>query len=882
MTDFANRTRRLTVLGAALLPLLAATAWASQRQVLRYRMPAAAARRAPMGRLPAATRLDLALALPWRNQEALTNLLRQLYDPANPRYRRYLTADQFTAQFGPTDRDYRALVAFAKSNGLTVTGMHPDRMLLDVRGTAADVEKAFHTTLRVYRHPAESRTFYAPDTVPSVDLAVPMLTVVGLDNFVVPRPLAHQVPVANRPANAPPSTGSGSGNTYLGGDFRAAYLPGVTLTGTGQSVALLELEGYDESDISNYESQAGMTNVPLQNVLVDGATGAPDDDTDAVAEVCLDIEMASSMAPGLTGVVVYQAPDSYAGAGDILDQMASDDLAAQLSSSWLIGDNPAWDAIYMRFAAQGQSFFQASGDDGAFNWALADQQRADDPYITLVGGTTLTTTGPGGSWVTETAWNWNITGGGTNATGGGVSTNYTIPTWQQSTSMATNGSSAAWRNVPDVALTADNVLVDYYGTSGDFGGTSCAAPLWAAFTALVNQQAAAAGKPPVGFLNPAIYAIGNGPQYAADFHDITAGNNTNSNSPTQYYAVPGYDLCTGWGTPNGQNLINDLAGPPDPLQIEPGAGFAALGPPGGPFTTTSQAYVLTNTGTLSLNWSVMNTSTWLNASPDGGTLPAGASASVLVALNAAANGQTAGVYAALVQFSDQNSGITQDREFVLNPEPLIQNGGFETGDFSDWMLAGNQDQTFVTFFRAHSGSFAAELGASGSPGFLSQTFPTAPGQPYLVSLWFESLGSRHGSGTNNLQVSWDATTLYDQTDLASFGWTNLQFVVVAGGTETALQFAYLNPDTHFVLDDVSVVPVDPPQFLSTAQAGNTVGFTWNTVSGLVYQVQYATDLAQSNWTDLGTPVMALTNTLSAFDVPGTVTQRFYRVGMSAP
>jgi subtilase family serine protease len=130
--------------------------------------------------------------------------------------------------------------------------------------------------------------------------------------------------------------------------------------------------------------------------------------------------------------------------------------------------------------------------------------------------------------------------------------------------------STIMRNVPDVALTADNVyVVCDNGESHICGGTSCAAPLWAGFTALVNQQAVAAGRPTVGFINPAIYAIGESTNYAADFHDITTGDNTSPGSPTNFYAVLGYDLCTGWGTPAGQNLINDLAGTSTSEPISP-------------------------------------------------------------------------------------------------------------------------------------------------------------------------------------------------------------------------------------------------------------------------------------------------------------------------
>jgi subtilase family serine protease len=174
----------------------------------------------------------------------------------------------------------------------------------------------------------------------------------------------------------------------------------------------------------------------------------------------------------------------------------------------------------------------------------------------------LTTTGPGGSYASETVWQWGYdsVAGYDVGSGGGTNTTYSFPSYQQGINMTTNGGSTACRNVPDVALTADNVYVRAGGADNDgVGGTSCAAPLWAAFTALVNQQVVAAGKPALGFLNPTVYAVAQTSNYPNCFHDIVIGNNTNSVSPNLYYAVPGYDLCTGLGTPNGTNLVNALA-----------------------------------------------------------------------------------------------------------------------------------------------------------------------------------------------------------------------------------------------------------------------------------------------------------------------------------
>ena len=524
----------------------------SGRQTLKGHVPAGAARLQSVGRLGSTNRLDLAIGLPLRNQESLSNLLHQIYDPASPNYHHYLTPEQFAERFGPTEQDYEAVKAFARSNGLKVTATHPNRLLLDVSGPTADVERALHMKLQTYQHPTEKRTFYAPDVEPSLDLAVPVLHISGLDNYSLPRPRLHAAPLAEG-QNAWPNVGSGPSGTYMGNDFRAAYAPGVTLTGAGQVVGLLQFDGYTASDITYYESQTGLPNVTLTNVLLDGFSGVPTGNGGEV-EVSLDIEMAISMAPGLSMVIVYEA-GPYGNWHDILNRMATDNLAKQLSCSWYspggVAD-PVADQIWQQMAAQGQSFFNASGDDDAFT-GLIDFP-GDTPYITQVGGTTLTTSGPGGAWVSETVWNW----GSGIGSGGGISTQYPIPSWQTNINMTANQGSTTMRNTPDVALTADNVYVRADGQNYNVGGTSCASPLWAGFAALINQRAVTTGNPNVGFINPMVYVLGAGTNYTTAFHDMTTGNNTSPSSPTRFYAVSGYDLCTGWGTPSGLNLINAL------------------------------------------------------------------------------------------------------------------------------------------------------------------------------------------------------------------------------------------------------------------------------------------------------------------------------------
>jgi uncharacterized repeat protein (TIGR03803 family) len=637
-------------LAGAMMIFSSPMAHAANPQVLCHLVPAAVENSTPVGHGIMARKMNLTIGLPLRNREALTNLLQELYDPASPHFRQFLSADEFAKNFGPTESDYQSVVGFARSHGLAVTATHPNRTLVSVRGTLADVERAFHVTINEYQHPTESRTFFAPETDPAIDLTTPVLGVSGLDDFVLPHPCMHTIPAANVKPNL---TGSAPGGAYMGNDFRAAYVPRVTLNGSGQTVGLLEFDsGFLQGNILTYENLAGLPNVPVTTVLLDGYNGAPGGE--ANVEVSLDIEMAISMAPGLNGVIVYEGSAT----DDILNRMATDNIAKQLSASWTYSIDANTEQIFLQYAAQGQSFFNASGDTGAYAGTVPTP--SDDPNITVVGGTTLTTTGPGGAWASETTW--------TPYSSGGISTVYPIPSWQQGISMATNLGSATMRNLPDVAMTADNVFVVYAGGSGPVGGTSCATPLWAGFTALMNQLALTNGEPLVGFINPAVYAIGKGSNflgYPSLFHDIATGNNENASSPGKFSAYPGYDLCTGWGTPLGSNLISAIA-VPEPLHISPAGGEIFSGPVGGPFLPVYQTYTLTNTGPASLSWVVVNTSAWFNVTPSDGLLARGGKAAMVTnAASAAAGNLPAGSYSTTLRFTNRTDNFVQTRQLTL-------------------------------------------------------------------------------------------------------------------------------------------------------------------------------------------------------------------------
>lgn len=554
---------------------------ATSPQTITGLVPKAAANAQPVGHLDSSQHLKLAIGLGSRDEAGLDAFISDLYNPASPNFRHYLTPEQFTEKFGPTEQDYEKLMDYAKSSGFTLTRQYSNRLVLDVDGDVAHIEKAFHITMRTYQHPTEARTFFAPDTDPTVAAGVRVLHIGGLESYGRPHPKHHRRSVNETP-KVTSKEGSAPGGQLWGNDFRNAYVPGTGLDGSGQSLGLLEFEGYYNRDISDYETAIGLSGTPPQlvNVSLDGGAN-PGSAGENGEECTLDIEMAVAMAPGLSKIYVFEDGSSASGNGpfdDIFESMVGHTNIHQFSCSWG-GDtskDPTSEVLFKEMAAQGQTFCDASGDSDAFVGAV--EFPSDSPSITQVGGTTMTDGGaPAYPYQSEVVWapdsGPNVSSDSAEGSSGGISTYYTIPEWQASISMTGNGGSTTMRNTPDVAANADNIYLyaDDGQGQGGWGGTSAAAPLWAAFTALMNEQAAENGASPVGFLNPTLYSLATGSQYNSLFHDVTSGNNTWRESPSKFYATSGYDLCTGLGSMNGTAMIKAIVGAASSPTFQPHA-----------------------------------------------------------------------------------------------------------------------------------------------------------------------------------------------------------------------------------------------------------------------------------------------------------------------
>lgn len=505
--------------------------------------------------------LKLSITLPLNNEEELDSRLIELTNPNSPHYRQFLSDADYVARYAPTIEQVEAAQSYLVANGLTAESVDANRLIIHVTGTVDSINTIFNTEIYYFVDQA-GKQFYAPAYELQIEASLAIHSVHGLENRYHAHP---NFKLLKTPIEST-ITGPRAIQGFTPAQIKKAYSLSSSLDGSGQTLALFELDGFTASDITAYERAFNLPNVPLETVLVDNATGVPGD---GAAEVTLDIELMIALAPRVSKIIVYEGPNSEAGVLNTYNKIATDNLAKSISTSWGASESAstgsfisAENLIFKQMVAQGQSLYAASGDSGAYDdgIVLSVDDPASQPLVVAVGGTTLNTNA-NGSYSSETTWSAG-NGPGNNGGGGGISSTWSIPTWQQGVISSASQGSTTMRNVPDVALDADpatGYAIYFDGLWNVYGGTSCAAPLWAALTALVNQDRARNGQGSVGFPNPTIYQLGQSAAYNSSLHDIR------DHSTNGYYpAVAGFDLATGWGTFYGDNAISYLAGPSTP------------------------------------------------------------------------------------------------------------------------------------------------------------------------------------------------------------------------------------------------------------------------------------------------------------------------------
>jgi kumamolisin len=456
---------------------------------------------------------------------------------------------EFSERHGADPQDLALVEAFAHEYGLTIIDSSVPKRRAILSGTAQKMAKAFATDLQQYRLETTGQLFrgrLGALQIPQ-ELSSSVIAVLGLDTRPIARPHFRKL-VVSPPAGA-----------FTPTQVAALYNFPAGVTGNEQTIGIIELGGgYSTADLKTYFTNLGVTEPNVVAVSVDGGQNSPGSDADA--EVMLDIEVAGAVAPG-ANVAVYFAPNTDQGFIDAITDAVHDSTRKPSivsiswggpEDSWTQQSQTAMNSALQDAATLGVTVTVAAGDsgssDGAGDGKLHVDFPASSPYALACGGTMLRASA--NKITSEVVW--NETANNEGATGGGVSNVFALPSYQSAAGVPKQPETQfAGRGVPDISGDADpssgyDVLVD--GQNQVIGGTSAVAPLWAGLIALINEHAGTA----VGFVNPKLYATAR-----SAFHDITSGNNDDSNLG-YYSAAPGWDACTGLGTPDGTAILEAL------------------------------------------------------------------------------------------------------------------------------------------------------------------------------------------------------------------------------------------------------------------------------------------------------------------------------------
>jgi subtilase family serine protease len=603
---------RLSRAGALLsVCTLAAMLWIANPAAASVRLgsaPAVPADAHTVGALAASTPMRVTVTLQPQDPAGLAAFANEVSTPSSPLYRDYITPTEFAQRFGATPAAVQAVEDSLRAHGLVPGPASPNSLSIPVTATAGALSQAFSTSFSRVALPSAT-TAIVNQQAPSLDTAIApdVQAVIGLSTLSTAKPLlihphaaaaaaaparAHVVTGGPQPCAAASSEGATDGG-FTADQIASAYgYSGLYKSGdegAGETVAILELEPYDLSDIQAYGACYGV-NPLIGNVPVDGfnQTGP------GSGEAALDIENVIGLAPQAR-IAVYEGPNSGTGPYDTMNAIISGHAAQVVTTSWGqceqaqgSSQSGAENILFEEAAAQGMSVVSASGDDGSEDCfgtpgssqtALEVDDPASQPFVTGVGGTSLSTNTTTGAHLGETVWNDGAT---TGASGGGVSSLWSMPGYQSqapsflhvinanSSGSPCSAPSGDCREVPDVSADGDpetGYVIYWNGTGAAgpldptgwqvVGGTSAAAPAWAALIALADASGRCAGAP-IGFANPALYNAA-ATAYSSDFNDVTSGDNdmTGVNGGL-FPAGPGYDMATGLGSPNATALAQTL------------------------------------------------------------------------------------------------------------------------------------------------------------------------------------------------------------------------------------------------------------------------------------------------------------------------------------
>jgi subtilase family serine protease len=814
----------------------------------------------PIGPVPADRPIDIRFLLAPRDPAGLARLAGAVSDPSSPQYRHYLAKGEFARRFAPAPGGVAAVRSAMSHWGLSPGPDYDGGLIVGAEGPARQVARVLDTSLLEYRLPG-GRVAFANSTAPRVpsSLAAVITGVDGLSNLYLARsaavapaaPTAHaavgaqstQRPDIGNPTGCSAANATASGtNSYTAPTLASTYGLSTAYAnndyGSGETVALLELEPYSLSDITTYEEcftlPSGVSYGTLHNVNVDGGPGVGT----GGGEAALDIETVAALAPA-ANLAVYEAPN-----GDQLDdyaQWASDDQAQVMSTSWGLCEpesdptaSAAENTVFEQAALQGQTIMAASGDDGSEacgspSTALSVDDPASQPFVTGVGGTDLVSSS---APATETVWNERAISNG--AGGGGVSVQWAKPTWQSVTGSAPAGghcdisptsatTSASCRQVPDVSAAADpqhGYIVYFNGSWEPIGGTSAAAPLWGALSALANRRCSA----PLGFLNPRLYALVAGP----NFYDVTSGNNdyTGTNGG-KYAAGIGWDNASGWGAPDGVNLLGALC----PSSVTNPTVTLSTN------TAGSAGVIATTTFITSSGGALVAGSTITLAGPSGTSFPSSAAdytvtgstvsgvtssgSGVTIALSASSIGGSAAVTVTV-------SGVTNPTATGAVTLTAATSADTVVATSSSYPIVAGPPSPSVSTAVASPTTVAAD---GTSQSVITVTDTDAFSNPVAGDTVTLSQGAGHSAIT-------PASTTTSGTGVATFIVKDATAEVVTYAAKDITQGVTLNeePVVSFVIRKVSGVTVTPASpstsFIAGAPSNYAIGFTTSALGAL--------------------------------------------------